>query len=150
MDEENLVYEIQRKIQESNGFQKDMEDAKILVQNLFKERYLDKMQDVLISKQSLAKNNPSKEIQLMNVLKSFAPRENHEMINKMSDFFLLMSTVQNIQNDLRAYSTQNVNEKNDDVLHTDGVYEVDNQCMSDLKGNKNIAPFIIMMALFGV
>ena len=144
----NLVYEITQKINDNESVQKDINDALTLVQNLFKERYLDKMSHVINAHTEVSKNNPPKEVQLMSVLKAFVPKEKHEMLNKASEILLLMSTMQNIQNDFQAVSIQN--SKDSDYMssiHADGVYEMDTECLTGTRTSvNNAAPLLMMMA----
>jgi len=154
----NLVYEITQKMTDGKTLQKDMGEAAELVQNLFKDRYINKMSEVLNTHKQTAENNPPKEVQLLNVIKSFLPEEKHDTLNRLSEIVLLMTTFQNIQSDLHEVSVQNVAEsytgnqylKKDTSIHEDGIYEIDAECVSAPKEkSNNLIPLFFMMAILG-
>ena len=71
MQENNVIYEIAQKIQDKEVLENDIKEAFDLVKNLFKTKYLDKIQSELKNNINYIKNNPPKEIILLNAIKPF-------------------------------------------------------------------------------
>ena len=65
MQENNIIYEIAEKIQDKNIMQNDFKEAMFLVSNMFREKYVDKLQNELVTNVNNIKANPTKEIYLL-------------------------------------------------------------------------------------
>ena len=122
--------EIASKLGDKDAVRQDLNDAIMAVSAMFHERYIDKLQKDIHNKQEETRKNPNKEIKLIQSIKPFCPSQHHPTLDKVIDTMQMVQTLSTINNDMA-------------VLHKDGVYEIDKNCMS-----QNKLPMIAVLAAF--
>lgn len=150
------VYEITQMMSNKNNIQRDMTEAMSLVQALFREKYVDRLNQTVQAHHMRAEKQPCREVRLMQALKDFVPEEKKKSLEGMIDTCLMLETIRGMQNELREAQFQSMGlaePKLDDMsVHLDGVYDVDVACL----GNKKNQPMgmaglfmVLSMALSG-
>lgn len=174
MSENSLVYEITKMMNDKPAIQNDMNEAVGLVQKMFEEKYIGKINGILESHRERARSNPSREIGLLQAFKAFMPESDHQKVEKLIESLYMMETLSSIRKEYSAVVPNampnvapssaapskrqispsddkpvEVLETKDDVsVHSDGIYDVDNQCMVS-KENKGFTfmPIFMLMSM---
>ena len=145
-------------MRDKDVLRQEMQDVMTLAQKMIRQKYTDKLWEVIEAHRDAAQENPSKEMELLRVFKQFAP-QNEAAIDQMMQMVLMAQTAQSIRAELgsdekgkqnacaQAASVQNLRAQ-DDSLHADGVYDVDQACLH-LKGRpqKNAGSMLAMLLL---
>ncbi len=146
MQENNVIYEIAQKIQDKEVLENDIKEAFDLVKNLFKTKYLDKIQSELKNNINYIKNNPPKEIILLNAIKPFTLENNHKNIDNIIDLVTNISALNYI---LPNKNTENIIKVNnieyDPSVKEDGVYDIDENCLFSTNNAFNIPSNLIIL-----
>ncbi|WP_250278964.1 hypothetical protein [[Clostridium] colinum] len=152
MQENNVIYEIAQKIQDKQVVENDIKEAFNLVTNLFKTKYIDKINLELKNNVDNIKNNPTKEINLLNAIKPFVIKENHKnidnAINLITNISALNSMIprnieKNINNEVIKVNSLNI----DPSVKEDGVYDIDENCLFFVNNSFNISNNLIIIVL---
>ncbi len=150
MQENNIIYEIAEKIQDKNIMQNDFKEAMFLVSNMFREKYVDKLQNELVTNVNNIKANPTKEINLLRAIKPFVNEDNKKNLEDIIDMmtnisavnFMMPKTTPKKNNIIKI---NNINIK-DSSVKEDGVYDIDESCLFGVKNkgdNNNILNIIL-------
>ena len=146
MQENNVIYEIAQKIQDKEVLENDIKEAFNLVKNLFKTKYLDKIQLELKNNINYVKNNPPKEIILLNAIKPFTLENNHKNIDNVIDLVTNISALNYI---LPNKNTENIikvnNVEYDPSVKEDGVYDIDENCLFSINNIFSIPNNLIIL-----
>lgn len=146
MQENNVIYEIAQKIQDKEVLENDIKEAFDLVKNLFKTKYLDKIQLELKNNINYIKNNPPKEIILLNAIKPFTLENNHKNIDNVIDLVTNISALNYI---LPNKNTENIIKVNnieyDPSVKEDGVYDIDENCLFSTNNTFSIPSNLIIL-----
>ena len=146
MQENNVIYEIAQKIQDKEVLENDIKEAFNLVKNLFKTKYIDKIQLELKNNINYIKNNPPKEIILLNAIKPFTLENNHKNIDNIIDLVTNISALNYI---LPNKNTENIIKVNnieyDPSVKEDGVYDIDENCLLSTNNAFNIPSNLIIL-----
>lgn len=118
------IIELSQKLQDKKNIENDFREAFALVQNMFYKKYLNHIEAEVNS--YMKKVNKPKEVQLIQAFKAFVPDEQSEMLDKISDSYVLMNTLTNMQSELNK------------SIHEDGVYDIDEECINATKKNVNM------------
>ncbi len=165
MSENNTIYEIAQLMSSRTNLQNDFAEAAQLINNLFKKKYIDKINYTIQNQRTNIQKNPSKEINLLNAFKPFLNSEYHSNIDSLINIFTDMNVIKNIQNEIyknRKVSVSSLNsindtEKNkyknisiDSSIQKDGIYEIDQKCISNKQSevnndNNGIYPILLFM-----
>ncbi len=137
------LYEIARMMRDRGAFQKDMSEAAALVQNLFREKYFNKLSEAVQAQDEKIHGEPPKEIRLLRVLKEFRPEREHERIDRVIDMMLTASSLQNLRG---TFANEFPAEKG--PVHKDGVYDIDPNCVPK-PAVPDFAGLLMMLALMG-
>lgn len=163
MQESNVIYEITRQIQDKDNIQNDINQAFNLVTDMFKKKYINKIDEELKLRIDKIDKNPPKEIVLLNAIKLFLDKSNHQdidnTINVAKNFFAIASLKENLNknkeslikdipnNMILASSVQSLNI--DDSVKDDGVYDIDESCIFGINNktlfNNNILIILIIL-----
>ncbi|WP_250228564.1 hypothetical protein [Anaeropeptidivorans aminofermentans] len=136
---ENNMFEIGKFAKGGLMPQDDINEAMALVVNMFKEKYISKFQKEIEDRKKKVMTKPSKEMKLLQSLKDFMPEEKKKNAESMIEMLSLMEAISEMQNeatllkesngmklsDLNKYNLENV----DNSIHTDGIYEIDRECL---------------------
>lgn len=153
MQDNNVIYEIAQKMQDKQIVENDIKEAFNLVSNLFKTKYIDKINEELKNNINNIKNNPPKEIVLLNAIKPFIIEENHKNIDNAINIVTNISA-------LNYMIPKNINNNNvvkvnsisiDPSVKEDGVYDIDENCMFSVNDSLNMPNkfiLLIFMLLF--
>ena len=146
MQENNVIYEIAQKIQDKEVLENDIKEAFDLFKNLFKTKYLDKIQLELKNNINYIKNNPPKEIILLNAIKPFTLENNHKNIDNVIDLVTNISALNYI---LPNKNTENIIKVNnieyDPSVKEDGVYDIDENCLFSTNNTFSIPSNLIIL-----
>lgn len=143
MSEANIITEITQMMTDKKTAQNDINEATNLVMEMFKKKYINRLHEAAHMQRINAQKNPTKEIRLLHSIKPFLDESRHESIDKMIDTMTMLAVMQNIGKELSAagdekssIETASVNGGNDnDSIHADGVYDIDEACMTSLKSS---------------
>jgi len=129
MSEKN-IYEIVQSFSDRDNLQSDLDEALKLVSRHFRNKYVGKLDNVLNISRKNFKQNPTREMQLINALKPFLPRERHERLDSITEMLTLFSTFESIRKEVSSTSlAQSEVAEADSAIHEDGIYEVDEECL---------------------
>lgn len=143
MSENNVIYEITQQMNNSQNIQRDMTEAIEMITSLFKKKYINRLQEAIQAQHIQTKKNPTKEIQLLHALKPFMDKSMHSQIDKMINTMMTFNTIKTIQKDIyiqqgnyiSTQSNKNFASEKDESIKADGIYDVDENCLS-LKSSK--------------
>ena len=146
MQENNIIYEIAQKMQDKQVIESDIKEAFGLVTNLFKTKYIDKINLELKNKIDNIKSNPPKEVVLLNAIKPFILEENHKNIDNAINIVTNISALnymipKNVQNNVIKVNTLN----SDPSVKEDGVYDIDENCLFSINNNFNMSNNLIVL-----
>lgn len=155
MQDNSVIYEIAKQIQDKNNMKEDISNAISLVSNMFKEKYMDKIMNEFQKTLNHIEENPTKEINLLNAIKPFLSNcENIEnTINMLKNFsainLLKNNEYQKKQQDLNSDNVvfiNNIKEK-DSSVKEDGVYDIDENCLFGVENFKyeRFNPLILIL-----
>lgn len=154
---ENNVYEIAKLISNKNVIQKDMSEAMGLVQQMFEEKYISKMNSLISNHKSQATQNPSKEVNLLRAWKEFMPENQQSKMDQIINTVTIMDTFNSMRTEYTTMASQNHSLKQDSStskdssIHDDGIYEIDAKCA--LRKNSmpsGAMPLMLMMLFSGI
>lgn len=163
-DKNSSIYEITQLMSNTNIIQNDLIEALNTVKDTFYKKYIKRFQDVLDEHREIAKEQSSKEIDLLLALKPFMDSNSHDSIDKLVDLIYNFNMAQNIDCEIKKYSTIVDEESensikaaslNNNIVHDDGVYEIDESCLNHTSCNKpnnyiNITELIFMLLISGI
>ncbi|MBS5793823.1 MAG: hypothetical protein KIC92_03565 [Clostridiales bacterium] len=146
MQENNIIYEIAQKMQDKQVIESDIKEAFGLVTNLFKTKYIDKINLELKNNIDNIKSNPPKEVVLLNAIKPFILEENHKNIDNAINIVTNISALnymipKNVQNNVIKVNTLN----SDPSVKEDGVYDIDENCLFSINNNFNMSNNLIVL-----
>lgn len=146
MQENNIIYEIAQKMQDKQVIESDIKEAFGLVTNLFKTKYIDKINLELKNNIDNIKSNPPKEVVLLNAIKPFILEENHKNIDNAINIVTNISALnymipKNVQNNIIKVNTLN----SDPSVKEDGVYDIDENCLFSINNNFNMSNNLIIL-----
>lgn len=146
MQENNIIYEIAQKMQDKQVIESDIKEAFGLVTNLFKTKYIDKINLELKNNIDNIKSNPPKEVVLLNAIKPFILEENHKNIDNAINIMTNISALnymipKNVQNNVIKVNTLN----SDPSVKEDGVYDIDENCLFSINNNFNMSNNLIIL-----
>lgn len=157
MQENNIIYEIAQKFQDKEVIENDMKEAFSLVTNLFKTKYIDKINLELKNNIDNIKNNPPKEIVLLNAIKPFMLEENHKNIDNAINLVTNISALnymipKTFDTNIENNNVIKVNSLNaDPSVKEDGVYDIDENCMFSINNSfnsNNLLLIVFILLLF--
>lgn len=172
---DNIVYEISKMMNDESIIKSDLNDAAGLVAEMFKKKYINRLNEKVSEHKNVLSKNPPKEVQLLNALKQFMPEENRKNADRAIDTFITLSTFERLRNEFsgtRETSAASAGAGRDirptrdaaspeskpadnldrDILaaessvHEDGIYEVDENCLVK-KNRTDMTGLIMMMSL---
>lgn len=145
MQENNVIYEITKQIQDKNNIQQDVQQAFNLVTDMFRKKYIDKIDEELKVRINKIEQNPPKEIVLLNAIKQFLDKSKHKDIDNTITMLRNFSAINSLKESLNQ--TKNINVASNNVVYAnnfeldssikeDGVYDIDENCIFGIS-NKN-------------
>ena len=151
MSEKEQIYEIANIVGNDKLFKGDVSSAANIIHNMLSEKYISPIKKAMEQENTRSRKNPSKEARLLSALKPFMPQANHKKLDETLDTIHLLETLRGIQKRLPRpkvqATTQNVQTQElttDPSVHTDGVYDIDKQCL-DTPKSPLIPLFLILI-----
>lgn len=89
---ENKIYDLAMKMTNKNVIMQDLNEATNIVQNMFKEKYINKMQSEVVKQLKKTSENPSKELQLLMSIKNFMNPNQQAQIDKFIETVTLLES----------------------------------------------------------
>jgi hypothetical protein len=89
------------------------------------------------------REEPPREVSLLQALKPFVMPEFQSKIDKISNSYLMLNMISNVQNDSTIASLSNSNA----VIHDDGIYEIDKSCKQYKRNILDKQGIAMLMAL---
>lgn len=160
MQENNLIYEITQQMQNKETVQNDIKEAVSLVADLFKKKYINKIEMEIQNEIKNIEKTPPKEVTLLNALKPFFNEDLHNNIDNTINLITKFSAVNSFKNIMPKSSpindkktiTINSLSESDPSVKEDGVYDIDQNCLLSMNSNKNSSSsfltLILVMFLF--
>jgi len=159
----STIYEITKLMENKDTIQNDLNEAISIMRNIFYKKYIQKFQQALDEHRQMAKEQSSKEVNLLKALKPFLGDDSKNSIDRIIDFMYTINTAQSIDSEVRKCSEEiNTNNYNDSVInaastskivHEDGIYEIDDNCIEKSicpENPLNITELIFMLMLIGI
>lgn len=153
MSELNKIYEITQKLSSPDNLRDDFKEILDIAIKHFSSKYLTPINVAIASHKEYCDSHPCKEVNLLKAFKPFV--ENSDGIDKLIDavntlrLFSLVSSQDNTPP--AVVSAASIN---DSAIHPDGIYEVDEGCIStnsqSVDKGFNIDPAILLFLLFFV
>lgn len=159
MQDNNVILEITKQITDKSVIQKDIQDATNLVLDMFRKKYVTKIEDEMKKSVEFFKDNPPKEVSLLNAVKPFLKSNNNKSINNIVNLFTNVYATKNIMPS-KTDAMQNIisassfNMEKDPSVKSDGVYDIDENCLFNISslatncGSGNSLILIIILMLF--
>ena len=157
MSEGNSIYEITKMMSSEQNLRNDFQEAANLVKNMFQEKYIYKLEKELNRRREIIQKNPSKEIKLINALKPFIEEKSREDVDKIINLMINADTLSAIQKSflnensmITAQSAINPSQKKDPSIKEDGIYDIDESCLTSIQtsAGKSNNIFPLMLILF--
>jgi len=136
---EKKVHEIIHSLNDRDNLQEDLDEARKLLSNHFREKYLARLDSAFNKYKKSSAKNPSKEVQLIHAMRPFLPPERHEKLDSLTETLTLLSAFENIRKEANAALPQTPETMEsaenwetieaDTAIHADGIYEVDEDCL---------------------
>lgn len=148
MPKQNSIYEITQMMSNQKNIKEDFSEASRLIFELFKKKYIDGLTSEITKHKNNVTKNPTKEINLMNALKPFFGKDAHTQIDNFINALINYNTMLNIQKELSSknilkensskisaasVSQETTASKTDSCIQKDGIYEIDQSCLENLK-----------------
>ncbi|MDE6182503.1 MAG: hypothetical protein K2F59_04800, partial [Eubacteriales bacterium] len=97
MQENNVIYEITRQIQDKDNIKKDFQEAFTLVTEMFKKKYIDKIDEEFKNRLEKIEKTPPKEIVLLNAIKPFLEKSAHKNIDNTINMMRTFSAINSLK-----------------------------------------------------
>lgn len=150
----DTVVEITRMMENQEVLQKDMEEAKTLLNDFFRKKYLQRIHRAVNKHQQKIEQEPSREIQLLKAMRNFCPEDNQQQVDKMIGLMQVMASAQSIQKEISTANNKpaeapvKIAGLPDPSVHEDGIYDIDHSCMARKKSQGADLPgLMFFMAL---
>lgn len=129
MSENNTIYEITKKISDPNTVRNDLQEIMELVAKHFKQKYIQSLEVAIAQHNEHCIKNPSKELVLLNACRPFLG-ENVGFLNTLGSALQTLNVINNITSEFSPKALYNASQIEDNSIHADGIYDIDNQCMT--------------------
>lgn len=162
MSDKSTIYEITKLMGSKDTIQNDLNEALSIVKDVFYKKYIQKFRDALNEHRQIAKEQSSKEVDLLMALKPFLGENSKNSIDTIIEVMHTINTAQSIDSEVKKYSEVNVEASNDNIInaaststivHEDGIYEIDDNCVEKFTcpdNSLNITELIFMLMLIGI
>lgn len=162
MSDKSTIYEITQLMHDKQILQNDLVEALNTVKDVFYKKYIYKFQQALDEHRELAKKQSSKEVDLLLALKPFIGENSQQTIDKIIDTMYTLNTAQSIDSEIRKYmpadeteiDSNSVRAASTTIVHDDGIYEIDENCMQNNSHSNNasinITEIIFMLLIIGI
>lgn len=162
----NFLYEMTQMLNNKQNMQEDMSLAMEAFSNVFKEKYLNRINQAMLKSHNDVRSNPTKEICLLEALKPFAATsETVSSIERSIELFTTMNVLkkmgfakhsktpeENLSQNYYSASSINDNDVKASSVHSDGIYDVDENCITskDNRGVQKGSNFSNIMLMFAL
>ena len=160
MNSNEQIYEIASIVGDNKLFKGDMSQAAGMIKSMLSEKYITPIKNAMENENKRSRKNPNKEARLLEALKPFMPESNHQKLNDTIDVIHFMETMRGMQNMLPQKIAQPVkaleakvadpsaHKVADPSVHEDGVYDIDQMCLTSPKSN--IVPIFMAMIMMNM
>ncbi len=158
MQENNIIYEISKQIKNKDNIKKDLNNAFLHISNMFKDKYINKIDAEVKNILKDIQNNPSKEINLLNAIKPFLKEDSHVNIDNTINFLQKVYLINNISQNINQNTVQKEDNKQEDLvcisavekaedssIKEDGVYDIDENCIFGLNNIMQNNTFLLLI-----
>ncbi len=133
MQKSDSIYEIAKLMNNKNYIKNDIAQAMQLAADFFKNKYITSFENELEIQSKNIKNNPSKEMRFLSLMKEFMPEQTHNSIDNMINAMTTASAISSIRKKLEPninFSDENTIKAAslDPSVKSDGVYDIDENC----------------------
>jgi len=136
--EKEKVYEIASIMSDNQLFKGDVNVAAGMVRSMFAEKYITPIQKAIEKENAKSRKNPNKEARLLAALKPFVASHAHKKLDEVVDAIHMLETMKGLKGHLpapKAVQAQNIPQPEgppkDPSVHTDGIYDIDQDCMKN-------------------
>lgn len=157
MQENNVIYEITRQIQDKDNAKKDIQQAFTLVSDMFKKKYIDKIDEEFKNRLKKIEKAPPKEIVLLNAIKPFLEKSTHKNIDNTINMLRTFSAINSFKDNFNEEKKVEIASNNvffsnsikntDPSVKEDGVYDIDENCIFGIKNTclKSFEPMLLII-----
>jgi hypothetical protein len=135
---QNRLIEVTQMINDKNTLTNDMVHAAEVVGGIFKEKYLNPLNSAIKENHGFVEKNPSKEVRLLQAMRAFMPGDKQVSADKMIGMYNQIEAIQRMSGYINNTGTA--------CVHSDGIYEIDENCVRRNSGS-NMGGMIMMMLL---
>jgi hypothetical protein len=140
---DNKLVQITQMINDKNTLANDILNAAGSVGGVLKEKYLTPLNAAIAEISSNVEKNPSKEVTLINAMRSFMPEGSRHTADKVTGMLNQITCLQRLAGQLGSMANSGVAGA---CVHSDGVYEIDEQCVRR-RSSPNLNGLLMMMLL---
>lgn len=157
-DNINMLQELTQKMTDPSQIRDDFNGAAALVIEMFREKYINRLNDAVSFHISKAKEEPPDSAKLLYALKPFINGDRHEQLDNTANLLIMLDALKNITGNRAIERTAPMtaslgieNASSEGVIHIDGIYEVDKTCLSRKKAGPipgNLLAGIMLLTQF--
>lgn len=137
------VFDATKKMLDTQTVKNDISEALFNLNQFFQEKYFNSLQSAITTTSTKMREEPPREVSLLQALKPFVMPEFQSKIDKISNSYLMLNMISNVQNDSTIASLSNSNA----VIHDDGIYEIDKSCKQYKRNILDKQGIAMLMAL---
>ena len=129
-------------------FNEDIRQMRESIINIFKENYINKMRSLIEDNRIQAKENPTKEIVLLQAIKPFINSQSHTIIDEITEAMNTIRILENFNQKIsNLHSNRSENKKEQIIVDKDGVYEIDELCLNSINRESNSGQILIILLI---
>ena len=126
----------------------DVSQAAQVIRAMFNEKYIYPIKNAIEKESKKVRKNPGKEARLLSALKPFIGTGDHKALDDTINALHLMETLRGLSHHIpkprpSALTTQELS------MHPDGIYDIDERCMSN-KTQNSLNPIFMMMFMMSL
>ena len=144
------IYDISKML--NDDMQNDLEQVTSMINDYFKRKYIDKLQNSLSDYRERLMTDPPREVKLLTAMKAFAPENKQDKLDKVIKAVTLVNTFNNATADY--ITKKNISDikisasSNDPSIKPDGIYDIDESCTTQ-KNPMSIRDIMLILLMSG-
>jgi len=143
----NKIYEIAQMVGNNNVIKGDMQEAAGIIRTMLAEKYVLPLNRIIEQEGIKRRENPSKEVRLLQAIRPFMPYSRQEQLSKSIDMLYNIETAKSLSTNISSKSQKPLKiAEIDNSVHPDGVYDIDKNCMDQMQ-SPSISPIFLILAL---
>lgn len=135
------IIEILQILNNPDNLKVDINNVVAMIGKHFKQKYLSPMNNLYTDRCMICKENPSSEVTLLQAIKPFVNnKENIDaLINGLNSYNAITGIMSDYSNTIVTAQSEGTDFNDDSCVHTDGIYEIDTDCIKSHMHNNTAA-----------